>query len=435
MNAIVQISQATRLGSHLLVQLFGGPQCGKTLSALLLARGIAGPNGKIGVLDTESGRAKFFSDKIPGGFFHADLSPPFTADRYKQAIEEFVKFGVDVLVIDSFSHVWNGPGGVLEQADTGEANGKKGLQKWLRPKVEYRKLIGFLLSTRIHIIFCSRGKQPVEERVVNGKKEFVTLPWEPVQDKHLKYEMTVVLPMVMNGTFETDPNRLKSPGDIKHLFTGQPITVETGKMIADWVGGAPSINHAHELLKKHANDAAMEGVAAFRAFWTTLGKPDRATLQPNLANYQSIAKTADEDRAQSGGSQDDPPEDPFAEQGDGATGGQTGDTTPEPPADNPPVITDAATGEIVKEPTTESPPFQVTPLPVASLPGGSPDWPTWLAAARRIIPTLPTLAALDAWVALPQHVSAMRNMGVKAKEMRAEVEAAIAARRAELSNG
>jgi hypothetical protein len=411
MNAIVQIAPASRAGAHLLVQVFGGPQCGKTMSALLLARGIAGPSGKVGCLDTESGRAKFFADKIPGGFFHADLSPPFTADRYRQAIEEFVKFGTDVLVIDSFSHVWNGPGGVLEQADTGEANGKKGLQKWLRPKVEYRKLIGFLLSTRIHIIFCSRGKQPVEERTVNGKKEFVTLPWEPIQDKMLKFEMTVVLPMIMNGSFETDPNRLKTPGDIKHLFTGQPITVETGKMIADWVGGAPSINHAHELLRKHANDAAMEGVNAFRDFWKGLGKGDRTVLQPNLANYQSIAKTADEDRTQNGGGQDDPPDDPFS---DAAAGQGDAGTT----------ITDAGTGEIV------TPPPAVTPLPIPQRPEGGPDWPAFFAAASEHIRQAPSAEYIAAWVAA--NADSIRALGTAKKTWPSELEHVGKLRAAEL---
>lgn len=38
------------------VALVGGPSSGKTFSALRLARGIAGKDGKIAVLDTEAGR-------------------------------------------------------------------------------------------------------------------------------------------------------------------------------------------------------------------------------------------------------------------------------------------------------------------------------------------------------------------------------------------
>ncbi len=34
-----------------------------------------GPTGKIGMLDTESGRARLYSDKVPGGFVVGELPP------------------------------------------------------------------------------------------------------------------------------------------------------------------------------------------------------------------------------------------------------------------------------------------------------------------------------------------------------------------------
>jgi len=103
---ILNIAPATRAGEHLLIQLFGGPRSGKTRTALRLARGMVGPQGKIGVLDTESGRARLHADKVPGGFVVGELTPPFTPLRYLEAIEEFVRYGVDILVVDSFSHCW-----------------------------------------------------------------------------------------------------------------------------------------------------------------------------------------------------------------------------------------------------------------------------------------------------------------------------------------
>jgi hypothetical protein len=400
MSNIVNIEQATRAGAHLLIQAFGGPRSGKTYTALQLARGIAGPKGKIGVLDTESGRARLYSDKVPGGFAVGELSPPFTPDRYRQAIEQFVEFGADVLVIDSFSHVWNGPGGVLELADQQEAGGKKGLQKWLKPKVEYRKLVGFLLSTRIHIIFCSRGKQPVVEQTNNGRKEFVTLPWEPVQDKHLKYEMTIVLPMILDGTFETAPDRLKCPGDLKHLFTGQPLTSEVGAEIAKWVAGGQAVNHADELLRKHANDAAADGSDAFRAFWKALKQPQRAVLQPALANYQSIAKEADDEQARQpitieGAGQTGIPDDPFAGGADSAAGPET-------------------SGNDI------APPFRI---PVTLTPENETDWDGFMVKARAAIASAPDAAWLTQWADL--HKVTLVNMTAHDPALRAELGAVI----------
>src|SRR5438067_7860615 len=73
---ILNIAPAERAGAHLLIQLYGPPRSGKTYTALPVARGMVGAKGKIGVLDTESGRARLYSDKVPGGFVVGELTPP-----------------------------------------------------------------------------------------------------------------------------------------------------------------------------------------------------------------------------------------------------------------------------------------------------------------------------------------------------------------------
>src|SRR5690242_8429515 len=234
---ILNIAPAERAGAHLLIQLYGPPRSGKTYTALRIARGMAGPNGRIGMLDTESGRARLYSDKIDGGFVVGELTPPYTPIRYLEAIEEFLHYGVDILVVDSFSHCWEGPGGVLEMADQAEESGRRGLLKWLMPKRDYKKLVSFLLSTRMHMILCSRAKQPIVETVVEGQKTLLTQPWEPIQDKRLKYEMTIVVPMTLDGEYETEPSRLKAPADLDHLFQGELLDERTGMAIAEWVNG------------------------------------------------------------------------------------------------------------------------------------------------------------------------------------------------------
>ena len=57
-------------------------------------------------------------------------------------------------------------------------------------------------------MLCSRAKQPFLETVVDGEKTLVAEPWESIQDKRLKYEMTLVVPMTLDGAYETDPARL-----------------------------------------------------------------------------------------------------------------------------------------------------------------------------------------------------------------------------------
>src|SRR4051812_5236890 len=294
---ILNIAPAERAGAHLLIQLYGPPRSGKTYTALLIARGMVGPKGRIGMLDTESGRARLYSDKVPGGFVVGELTPPYTPRRYLEAIEEFLRYGVDILVVDSFSHCWEGPGGVLEMADQAEENGRRGLLKWLAPKRDYKKLVSFLLSTRLHMILCSRAKQPLVETIVSGEKTLVTQPWEPIQDKRLKYEMTIVVPMTLDGGYEIDPTRLKSPSDLAHLFQGGLLDEATGAAIAEWVKGGP-VDHAVELLRRAAFDAAGGGPQVFPRWWTPAPvKGRRKPLRPDLDNLASIARAADQEIA------------------------------------------------------------------------------------------------------------------------------------------
>src|SRR3954470_22662979 len=295
---ILNIAPAERAGAHLLIQLYGTPRSGKTYTGLRIARGMVGPQGRIGVLDTESGRARLYSDKVAGGFVVGELTQPYTPRRYLEAIEEFLAYGVDILVVDSFSHCWEGPGGVLEMADQAEENGQKGLRKWLGPKRDYQKLVSFLLSTRLHMILCSRAKQPIVEAVVDGEKTLVTEAWEPIQDKRLKYEMTIVVPMTLDGAYETDPNRLKAPGDLLHLFQGGLLDESTGAAIAAWVQGGNPVDHTLELLRRAGCEAAAGGTEAFTRWWNSPRvRGRRKGLRADLDNLISIARAADREIA------------------------------------------------------------------------------------------------------------------------------------------
>jgi len=181
-------------------------------------------------------------------------------------------------------------------ADQAEENGKKGLLKWLGPKTEYRKLVSFLLSTRIHIIACSRAKQPVEEQIVDGRKTLVTMPWEPIQDKRLKFEMTIYVPMLLNGAYELEKPRLKVPGDLAHLFTGDLLTEETGAAIGEWVQGGKPVDHKFELQRKEAFEVAGAGTDFFTKWWNSAPtKAFRNKLRGDLKNLQSVAQAADDD--------------------------------------------------------------------------------------------------------------------------------------------
>jgi hypothetical protein len=134
--------------------------------------------------------------------------------------------------------------------------------------------------------------------VVEGEKTLVTQPWEPVQDKRLKYEMTIVVPMTLDGAYETEASRLKVPADLAHLFQGELLDERTGAAIAEWVHGGKPVDHALELLRRAAFDAASGGTERFTKWWNAAPvRGRRKALRPDLDNLASIARAADDEVA------------------------------------------------------------------------------------------------------------------------------------------
>ncbi len=108
---------ATRTGCKARVLLSGPSTSGKTYSSLLFARGLAGPDGRIAVIDTEDNAAGLYEGLTD--YDVAVVGAPFLTEKYTQAIDAAEKAGYDVLIIDSLSHQWDGPGGILDRKDTG----------------------------------------------------------------------------------------------------------------------------------------------------------------------------------------------------------------------------------------------------------------------------------------------------------------------------
>ncbi|MCM8734624.1 ATP-binding protein [Azospirillum sp. A1-3] len=279
-----------------LISLYGLSESGKTFSALRLAAGMEPDPRKRMLLDTEGGqRGRAYVDHIPGGYLYASLSAPFTPERYVEALNEIEAAGINVLVIDSISHSWIAEGGVLDMVEN--ANEKNDMAKWAKPKRRLGKMTRRLLSSDMHIILCSRAKQPLVEEVIDGRKKLIPGPVVPVQEKSLRYDMTVMGHMLGDGRFTVAAPAGKCPGPLREVFAaGEVMTEEMGKRLIAWLGGADLRRPEHRKLEADAAAAAEGGSEAFRAFWSGLSREDRAHLKPKTENFASIAKAADAER-------------------------------------------------------------------------------------------------------------------------------------------
>ena len=305
---IITFSRAMRKGAPTLTALYGESGSGKTFSALLIARGLAGPNGKIALLDTETGRGLYYADEIPGGYEYAELTAPFTPERYIRSLDVVEAMKVDALVIDSASHEWEGIGGVVETAD---ANGKKGLVKWAAPKARHKRFMQRLLTTRTHLIICMRAKEklvqvPAKESK-SGKDEIVSAGFVSVQDKRFIYEMTLqlFLPRYERRDYIGTPVIEKCPQGLLAAFPeGERISIKTGEMIRQWIDGGAPVDRAFESLKRRGEQVAADGTDSLKAWFTALSIADKKSMQPHMANLKSVAAEADKNAEPEPGADD-----------------------------------------------------------------------------------------------------------------------------------
>lgn len=288
---IIDIKPARREGSHALVSFTGPSGSGKTMTAIKVARGLIGPQGRLGFLDAETGRGRLYADLTE--YDYGELTPPFSPGRYVEAIDDFERHKVDALIIDSASHEWEGIGGVQEMAD---ATGKQGLLKWQAAKAAHKKFVNRLLISRMHIFVCLRAREKmVQVKDDRGRDQIVSDGYHEIQEKNFIYEMTVSVLLLPGGRKLVT----KCPAPLQAAFgpVGQYsdgyLDEGTGRMVAEWVKGGDPVDHAFEAVKRTATKMAETGVDGFRDWWKKLAPADRDRLKPQLANLQSIAEEAD----------------------------------------------------------------------------------------------------------------------------------------------
>jgi hypothetical protein len=316
---------AVRRNTHILMALAGASGSGKTYSALELATGLAGKDGKIAVIDTEAGRALHYADKFK--FDHCDMGPPFTPQRYREAIEAAEKAGYAVVVVDSFSHEHAGEGGLLEMAEAELLKpNMRSPANWAAPKAAHKRMMNRFLQCRSHLIFCLRAEEKIriekmlDERTQKEKTVVVQAGWQPICEKTTMFEM--VVSFVMSPEHPGVP--IEGSGKIQdqHRFAfppGQLVTRKAGEALAAWAAGGVSAPAITETLSAPSDELtklitvgdykADEGVETLRGWlYQTLTKEQRKLLGagqgrdygPRIGAWIERAKQIDEQAPQDG---------------------------------------------------------------------------------------------------------------------------------------
>lgn len=221
----IMLRKAERPQVKLKMAISGSSGSWKTMSALKLAYWITGDWNKIAIIDTENKSADLYADMWDYNVL--PLSAPFTPENYIKAIEECEKAWMDVIIVDSISHEWDWPWGILEIHSSMTWNS---FTNWSKITPRHNKFVNKMLQSPSHIIATMRVKTDYAINANDKGKQAPEKVWlKPITRDGIEYEFTIVFDVDINHYAKTSKNRTWLFGS--DLFI---ITEETGKQIVEW---------------------------------------------------------------------------------------------------------------------------------------------------------------------------------------------------------
>jgi len=183
--------KAERARLYLRCALFGPSGSGKTMTALRIAKGIAGRMGvPYAVIDTESRSASKYADRYQ---FDVDDLNEKNIEHYIASMNECARSGYKVLVIDSLSHAWRELTDEVDRISRSSVS-RNQFQACGQVSPKQKKLVDAILNFPGHIIATMRSKTeclPVQNEC--GKMIPQKLGLAPEQGKGIEYEFDLLV--------------------------------------------------------------------------------------------------------------------------------------------------------------------------------------------------------------------------------------------------
>jgi len=219
----MQIRKSERKKAKIKLALQGSAGSGKTYSSLLLAKGLAGEKfNNIAIIDTENKSADLYAHL--GDYNVVSMNPPYSPERYVEAIELCEQAGMEVIIIDSISHCWDY---LLDAHSKMPGNS---FANWSKITPRQNVFVNKILRSNTHVISTMRVKQDYVLNQKNGKMVPEKVGLKAIQRNDLDYEFTIV--------FDVDSaHNAKATKDRTGLFIDKPgfiINASAGKKINEW---------------------------------------------------------------------------------------------------------------------------------------------------------------------------------------------------------
>ena len=228
----MELQPAHRKKAKIKLGLQGPSGSGKTFGSLLIACGLTEEWSKIAVIDTENHSSDLY-DHL-GNYNVLQLDAPFNPEKYIEAIRLCVNKGMEVVIIDSISHEWEGGGGIL---DTHSQMTGNSFTAWGKLTPRHNAFVQEILQSPVHILATIRSKQDYVLVDKNGRMVPEKVGLKGVTREGMDYEFTLV--------FDLDiKHNATSSKDRTSLFMDKPefrITTQTGKQILQWCNSGSEI--------------------------------------------------------------------------------------------------------------------------------------------------------------------------------------------------
>jgi hypothetical protein len=281
---------------HARVALDGPTGSGKTWTALQWARILAGPDGPIGVIDTENRSAAYYAPppgdtptrvhwwEPPYVFGHMPWTPPYDPAKLARTVEAAAtELGpTGVLVIDSLTHFWFGEGGTLDIVEKAAAksHGNK-FAGWKSGTPIQRNMLDTIIHAPCHVIVTMRSKMEyvLQTNEKTGKQEPVKVGMAPEQRAGVEYEFTVVADKDLEHRLFVSKSRCDQIADA----VAEPGRAhEPAQRFAAWLSsGVERVDDATaqewtKAMNDIRDDADRQSIKA--AFVARFGRPNEVTV-------------------------------------------------------------------------------------------------------------------------------------------------------------
>jgi hypothetical protein len=232
----MKLQTAQRHQVKLRIGLSGASGFGKTYSALLLAYGITNDWSKVAIIDTENSSANLYAHL--GNYNVLSLNEPYSPERYIEALKSAENASMEVIIIDSITHEWNGKGGCLQIHE--KLGGR--FQDWGKVTPRHQAFLDAILESKCHVITTARRKIDYSiDTLQNGRSKVVKLGTKEITRDGYEYELTVNFELI------NDNHLAKASKDRTGLFMDKPefvINQSIGKKLIQWCNEGASVEQA-----------------------------------------------------------------------------------------------------------------------------------------------------------------------------------------------